>query len=217
MKKITVVAMVLAAFLAMQFLGVSQAAAAKVDTDKGTRALVFQFSGLSDLGAGAYRSGIGMRYYIQNGLALRPGLRFDMLSHKTKSGSTTLTDAKETDMAVGFSLAIEKHAAGVGSLSPYIGAEAGVNMFSNKTEPSHAVGATYESTDKGMSFGVGGLAGFEWGFSEGVTLGAEYTLGLSFGSGKTESKVGSTTTTTDDTSGMAVGFGTASFYLSVNW
>jgi opacity protein-like surface antigen len=224
MKKITIVTIVLAAFLAAQMFGASQASAAKVETAKGTRALVFQFSGLSNLGAGAYKGGLGMRYYIQNGLALRPGLQVDFSAQKTKDTIHTpaWTDAKHNITGIGLDLAVEKHATGMGSLSPYIGAEVGVSMMNDKTEPSLpatiSTGTLLKATEKGMKFGIGGLAGFEWGFTEGVTLGAEYTLGLSFNTGKTEyTYQGAPVVTTGDTKGMSLGFGTASFYLSVNW
>lgn len=222
MKKITIVTIVLAAFLAVQFLGATQAVAAKVETEKGTRALVFQFSGLSSLGAGAYKSGIGMRYYIQPGLALRPGLQFDYASETTKTQLSGYSDAKDKMMAMGINLAVEKHAPGMGSLSPYIGAIAGFSIYNNSSEPSLPgtipTGTWIKGTEKGMNIGVGGLAGFEWGFSEGVTLGAEYVLGLYIGSGKEENEYqGQATQTSDDMSDMGLGFGTASFYLSVNW
>lgn len=222
MKKIAVVAVVLVALLGAHLFSASDAAAAKVETAQGTRALVFQFSGLSSLGAGAYQGGIGMRYYMQDGLALRPGVVFDMLSSTEKAPVSGFTDDKESATVVGINLAIEKHAAGMGSLSPYLGADAGFSMSNVKEEPSVSSspvnGTVLKSTTKGTAFGVGLLAGFEWGFSEGVTLGAEYKLSATFGSSKEETEIkGLPTVTTDDISGSMIGFGTASFFLSVAW
>ena len=74
-----------------------------------------------------------------------------------------------------------------------------------------------EVKDKLMSFGVGGVLGFEWGFTESLTLGGEYGLGLAIASHKVEETVGDTTTTDVDETGMSLGISTASVFLSVTF
>jgi opacity protein-like surface antigen len=195
--------------------------AADVVTTAGSKALVFQFNGLSNLGLGTYNGGIGMRYYLKDKLALRPGLELGLSQDKTKAGISGYSDDKVTDMGFGLSLALEKHMTPVQSISPYIGAGAGFNISNNKHEYSVSsnptTGTTLKVTDKGMGFGVFGLAGFEWGFTNSVTLGGEYRLGLNIGSGKTETeRQGQATVTSNDSSSFGVGFGVASLYISVN-
>lgn len=185
------------------------AAAAPIETKAGTKALVFQFSGLSDLGLSGYQGGIGARYYFQDGMALRPGIDIGISSSKDKTEDPEL---KNTGTTLGLSLAVEKHLAGAKSISPYIGAGAGFHYGKDKEEQGSA-----EATDKLTTVNVAALAGFEWGFTESLSLGGEYSLGFATGSHKTEHKANNTTVTTVDESGMMVGVSTASVFLSVNW
>jgi opacity protein-like surface antigen len=185
------------------------AAAAPIETKAGTKALVFQFSGLSDLGLSGYQGGIGARYYFQDGMALRPGLDIGISSSKDK---TEDPEVKDTGTLFGLSLAVEKHLAGAKSISPYLGAGVGFHYGQDKTEQGD-----FSETDKATTISVAGLAGFEWGFTESLSLGGEYSLGFATGSHKTERKSNNTTVTTVDESGSVIGVGTASVFLSVNW
>jgi opacity protein-like surface antigen len=183
--------------------------AAPIDTKAGTKAVVFQFSGLSNLGVSEYMGGIGMRYYIQDDLALRPGINIGIGTAKDKQQDP---ERKTTDTTFGLNLTLEKHMAGAASISPYIGARAGFDYSKDKNEQGDN-----ESTDKRTGFGVAGVLGFEWGFTESLTLGGEYALGVRSGSREVEVKTGSTTETTRDESSMDFGISTASVFLSVAW
>jgi opacity protein-like surface antigen len=212
----------------------SMAQAAAVETTAGTKAMVFRFSGLSNLGLSGYSSlldlgdldvpanvGVGVRYYISDGLAIRPGLDIGMASTKTK-GQGGFTDAKTSGSVIGLSVAVEKHLPGPASVSPYMGAGAGFMMAKVTVEPSRFLpsdpGDELKTTDKATMFNVFGMLGFEWGFTESLTLGGEYRLGLNSASGSTEEEMQSAPTIkSDEISGLGVGFGTASVYLSVGW
>lgn len=185
------------------------AAAAEIVTKAGTKALVFQFSGLSDLGLSGYQGGIGARYYMSDGLALRPGIDIGLASTKDK---TEDPEWKETVTTMGLSLALEKHLAGAKSISPYIGAGAGFHYGKDKEEQGDD-----EQVEKATTISLAALAGFEWGFTESLSLGGEYSFGFATGSHKTEITHNNTTVTTADDSGMMVGVSTASVFLSVNW
>lgn len=187
----------------------SPAVAAPIETKAGTKAVVFQFSGLSNLGLGTYNGGIGMRYYLNDGMALRPGLQLGFSSTKDK---VTDPETKTTNYNVGANITLEKHLPGAKSISPYVGAQVGVRMGQDKDTQGDN-----EITDKTMGVGLGGVLGFEWGFTESVTLGGEYNLGLNFGTRKVEHKLNNSTTTTTDESGMSLGIGTASVFISVAW
>jgi opacity protein-like surface antigen len=215
MKRILLVA------LALVFLA-GAVQAAEVNTKAGTKNLVFQFSGLSNLGLGNYDTGFGMRYYLSDDMALVPALKLGFSSTKTKSGVTGYSDDKTTGMRFGVDLALEKHTKAIGAISPCIGAGVGFVAASSKHEPSRLssppTGTTLKVTDKSMGFGVFGLCGFEWAWTSGLTLGGEYRLGLQMDSGKRETELqGTNTQTSDDTSGFGLGIGTASVFLSVEF
>lgn len=212
----------------------SMAQAAAVETTAGTKAMVFRFSGLSDLGLSGYSGlpdftgldvpanvGVGVRYYISDGLAIRPGLDVGMASTKTK-GAGGWTDEKESKSVIGLSVAVEKHLPGPANVSPYMGAGAGVAMGKHTTEPTRFLpsdpGDELKTTDKATMFNVFAMLGFEWGFTESLTLGGEYRLGLNAASGSSEEERQSAPTIkSGEISGIGIGFGTASVYLSAGW
>ncbi len=203
MKKVLLVLGLMALVVAL----VSPVVAAPIETKAGTKAMVFQFSGLSDLGLGRYSGGVGLRYYMSDDMALRPGVQIGYSKFKDKSDDP---EVETTMMNVGANITVEKHFTGGKSISPYVGAQVGVAYGQDKDTAGDV-----EVKDKLMSFGVGGVLGFEWGFTESLTLGGEYNLGLRIASHKVEATTDSTTETTTDESGMSLGIGTASVFLSV--
>jgi hypothetical protein len=194
----------------------SPVVAAPIETKAGTKAMVFQFSGLSNLGLGTYNGGIGMRYYLSDGLALRPGVQFGVQS-ATQKKTDSLPKREEASAQIGVNLALEKHFASVKSISPYIGAQAGFTSVADVTKRyNFSTGDEIdETTDARARIGLAALLGFEWGFTESLTLGGEYALGFGTGAHKVEVKTdGVKATTTDDTF-FDLGFSTASVFLSV--
>jgi opacity protein-like surface antigen len=186
-------------------VSVSFAQAATVDTSKGAKALVFQFSGLSTLGVSGYQGeyGLGVRYYIQNNLAIRPGIVLDI----SKLKNNAVTPAAEIkDTGFGLNLAVEKHIGAASNVSPYLGAEAGFDY--SKHTPAGATPVSTKVTD----FKVGLLAGFQWGFTDNLSLGGEYMLGATIGKTKTDD-----TPVTVDASNTEFGISTASVFFSVAW
>lgn len=199
----------------------SAAEAADVKTEKGTKAMVFEFSGLSDLGLSRYGAGIGMRYYFRDGLAIRPGLQFDWDSGTTK-GVGGSSDEESSRLSIGINTTLEKHLPGPKSISPYLGTQLGFGYFKNVQEPSvprpPTIGTLLKTTHKNTSFWVWGLLGFEWGFTESLTLGGEYQFGFDYNSGYREDERQSIATLkSDDKSSLEFNFWTAGLFLSVNW
>ena len=187
----------------------STALAAEVPTSRGDKAMIFMFDGLAFLSTEEYGGeyGVGMRYYISDGTALRVGVQFGKDTFKDDD-----FDQEYTDSVYGASVVYEKHMAGsCSSVAPYWGIGAGFSMMSDKYEDS--VGDTW--TDSGTGFAGFGLLGFEWGFTDCLTLGGEYMLGFESWSSDTESDIGGVTNTYNEYSGSVMGFGTASVYLSV--
>lgn len=186
------------------------AMAGDVPMAAGDKAMVFMFSGLDDLHLDGYGGeyGIGMRYYIASGTALRVGLEF---------GSGSFED-KELDMEgdtsdYGVMVMYEKHMKGpCASVSPYWGLGVGYTAWSNKlTVDSDWI----EMSESG--YGFLGALGFEWAFTDCLTLGGEYQLGVWKYSGETEEDIGGSTDTYNEYEGSFMGAGTASVYLSVYW
>jgi opacity protein-like surface antigen len=171
--------------------------AAEIVTIPGTRNLVFQFSGLSELGLGGYQGGVGGRYYTSNRTALRAGLIFSSASVTLKDGSDEAT-ATTTD--IGGELVMEMHMPAGKSVSPYVGGGASFESVSTSVESFE--GPTVSA------FGLFAVAGFEWGFAESLSLGGEYRLGLRSVSGMVEEHG-------YDMSTLAIGISTASVFLSV--
>ncbi len=200
---------VVVAALATVSMGIPQARAAAVNTSKGNCSMLFQFNGLSNLSTSAYKGGFGFRHFIQDGMAIRPMVTVGIGSEKDKPLSSNDVESKETSTEFGAEITIEKHAAAIGPVSPYMGGQAGFSTTKDKAE----VDGNETGSVKSTNFGVGAVAGFVWGFGEGVTLGGEYSLSFSTGSG--ERTVGDNKVS--DTSRTNIGIGTASLFLSVAW
>jgi len=194
-------------------------AAAPVHTAKGDKAMIFGFQGLNDLGLdGPLGSwSVGMRYYISHGNALRAVLSYgsDSWTDKGLEEGEDDYEFKESEMGIG--LAYEKHLeAPCASVSPYLGG--GVHYYKWSEEGPIAIGRDYPvETEDESGFYVFGMAGFEWGFTECMTLGGEYQLGFSSGSYSDEVEYGGDSTTLDEEDYSWMGFSTASVFLSVYW
>ena len=196
--------------LAVMLVATTALAAAEVPTSRGDKAMVFMFNGLCYLSAEEYGEyGVGMRYYIADGTAIRLGVQF---------GKDTFKDDDWNDewnySVYGVNAVYEKHMAGpCSSVSPYWGLGAGYTTYSDKYEDD--VGDTW--TNSGTGFAGFGVMGFEWGFTDCLTLGGDYMLGFESWSSDTEADIGGVTNTYNEYSGSFMGFGTASVYLSVYW
>ena len=239
------------AIIAVMLIG-TIATAAEVPTSEGDKAMVFTFSGFDNLGVLPYggmsladilpeeedrdenlealegfTGGLGMRYYISDGMAVRSGLTLSMASVTNTCEWDGWTDPKASLTSFGIDVMIEKHMdVPFNSISPYIGVGGNFGMVSLKSEPSVLETPDWlQTTEEKTSittFGVGAALGFEWAFVDGMTLGAEYKLGFTSLSGKTETETQGTGSpgrgdTSDEWSASLMGFGTSSVLLSVYW
>jgi hypothetical protein len=199
---------------------------AEVVTSAGSNALLFQFNGLDNLGIGNFQGGIGIRHYLKDRVAIRPSVTFDLGTVKDKMpADENLSEVKTTDTGGGVNLVLENHFGKGGSVSPYTGIGAGVNFAQRKVEnvftSTPTTGAVTETKDKGTNFQGFAVLGFEWGFAESITLGGEYRLGFTTGSGSREvTQQGVGTNKTNDNSGFGVGVNSANqgaLFISVAW
>jgi opacity protein-like surface antigen len=162
---------------------------------QGDKALLFNFVGLSTLNLNAYQGGIGGKYFLSDGLAVRAMLLFG-LDNKTTSGVPQSTD---NSLSFGIGGGIEYHLPLASRLSPYLG---GVFSFLNSAETTNPGGGRINST----SFGLGAIGGLEYFFNQNLSLGAEYQFGIS--------STNSSETGSPSTNELKLGFQTAGLTLA---
>lgn len=222
------VCVVSALLLVAVLLAAGTATAATVPTSKGDKAMVFQFHGLDALALSAYGGGFGMRYYLADDLALRGAVVFDKYSKTEEPESVADPDEPDCEFSsteMGLHVVVEKHLEGCGpSVSPYLGVGGGFSKYSSeeKEADSWGVGEWGQdvTTEDSTRLSLYGVAGFEWAFTDCLTLGGEYVLGFWSGSGEEEvdfAEPGVDTWKDGKISESWMGFGTASVYLSVYW
>jgi hypothetical protein len=205
-------------------------------TSKGDKALLFQFSGLSNLGATAYGSatknipiqdytynftmyGLGMKYYFADDFAGTGALLFGMNSTTTKAAVAGDADTKDSKMGFGLDLGLKSNMMKSGPFVAFIGGGINFVFFSGTYEPQ-AYDPTKNDKYEGsaIDFGLNGLVGFEYFIYDRISLGAEYRLGFTTSSGSIDyTPAGGTTTKHDLPSEINIGFSTVSFTLAAYW
>ncbi|MBD3348122.1 MAG: outer membrane beta-barrel protein [Candidatus Eisenbacteria bacterium] len=213
-------------FVAAFMLVAGVALGAEVPTMKGDKAMVFMFDGLDDLDLDSYAGGIGMRYYFGDYMAIRGGVMFDMYSETEEPCSDApdgYPDYEYSSSAYGIELVFEKHLEGCSpSVSPYFGVGGYFRMMSSEEKDPTATEDGYGTdvcTEDYTYLGLFGALGFEWAFTDCMTLGGEYTVGFQSMSGEEETDYAyeGVDTETCEESGSWMGFDEASVYLSVYW
>jgi hypothetical protein len=198
------------------------AMAGEVPMSMGDKAMIFMFDGLARLDLdGYYCGGFGMRYYIADGTAIRGALLFDKYSHVDEANDEGYADTENNFTGYGLEAVYEKHMESMcPSVGPYWGIGASFMMGSDEyVNPTGPDGGTSTVTYKENYFSIFGALGFEWAFTDCMTLGGEYQLGFWKGSGETESDYsgGDRSETYDKYSDTWIGFDEASVFLSVYW
>jgi len=157
--------------------------------------------------------GAGYRYYFSPQFSLMGGVNFGM--DKT-SASYTGGSAETTTTTYGISLDGMYQFKPLYSIAPYIGLNANFGMFNSEVK-STSGSTTYTTTNKGSAFGGGLGVGFDWYFTEGMSLGGKYTLGIrSYTAPELETTGGPTSVTLTGADRTMIGFGIASIYLNVH-
>lgn len=193
----------------------------------GSKALLFSFSGLAFLNAGAFDGGVGAKYFLSENLAVRGGLNFVSASQTVPANPNPAQqgiDGSISATTIGVSAAAELHM-GKGRVRPFLGGGAAFAMTSteNKSDevgnppPAQTViknrigGETIDGTNYqgATTLSVFGLAGFEFFLYKEVSLSAEYRLGFTT-SGLKDQEVTAGTVTATTKAGTATGIGFAS-------
>ena len=154
--------------------------------------------------------GAGFRYFFTNQIAAVLGLNFG-------TGSTSQEfengDKAETSSSTfGLSVDGNYHLKPLYSVSPYVGVNLNFGNYSSTVELTED-GTTTKTEFSGSGFGFGINFGFDWYFTEGLSLGGKYTLGYR-SLGKPEEKSGNTTV--EGQSSSSFGVGSASVILNVH-
>jgi len=156
---------------------------------KGTRQLVFSFDSWS---LGSYNGGVGIRYFLADDVAIRPGLDFrieDVSDNDTSEGDITLmADSTSLDIATfGLSVFLEKYVGGLEKLTPFLGVGLGYAYSSSDNMQIHHTyrrglqdgywSDCYHRTSHTID--IMGTLGLQWYFTDHISLGGQYNLTVS--------------------------------------
>lgn len=126
--------------------------------------------------------GVGFKFFVSDNMALRLGLAFRAFEEgKEEIDQTALGGprGKEQRNTTGINFGAEYHFRPLYSTSPYIGAAISFLTDNHKSVYTGAgAGNTTQFNWKSTSFGVQAIGGFNWFFTEGIALGAEYGVGF---------------------------------------
>ena len=187
----------------------------KPQTGAGSKAVLFEFSGLSNLGVAPFHGGIGLKYYLAPMMALRGSIGIGYYS-KTTKGAPGSTDEKQSTTEIPIGAGLEYHVLNAKNVSMYLGGELGVGLSSASTSESVPVGNPERSTSASTTtFGIGGILGVEYFVSQSMSVAGEYRLGFSTSSGSVEAKSGGVSVKTDLPTETRFGTGTATLTVAI--
>jgi hypothetical protein len=187
-----------------------------------SKAMLFTFSGLSNLGAFSYNGGIGGKYFLTDPIALRASIQF-MGGNQVLRPATVGSDGSISGVRFGGSVGGEYHLL-MTRVSPYVGATIGADITSTESKPQvegnltqvakitknnksgeNIGGVAYAA---GSNFNVGLLGGVEFFIVKELSLSAEYQFGFNMNSRADEQIIDGNTTTTTKL-GMLTSYGIA--------
>ncbi len=155
--------------------------------------------------------GAGFRYFFTDEIGVTLGLSFGSGSSTQEFANGDKTEISSTSFGVGIDA--NYHLKALYSVSPYFGIN--LNFGTNSSTIDATEEGTTTSTDfSGSGFGAGLNFGFDWYFTEGLSLGGKYTLGFR-SLGKPDQKTGNVTV--EGPSSTSFGIGTASVILNVHF
>ncbi len=205
-------------------------------TSKGDKQLVFRFEGLSYLGLNSYHrdagaicydddcyacgGGFGMRYFIDDGRAIRFGINLaygaDKWADYYDEGDEKW-DREISCLEFGFEAWYEKYFPVIHSIAPYMGFGFGYTYGSYEEKGNWGCAKATDTTTLSY-FDVMGALGFQWYFTQGMSLGGEYRVGYTYSSGKEEYEPCSGDKITEsDFSGNHLNWYPVAFYFAVHF
>ena len=156
-------------------------------------------------------AGAGFQYFVTNQIAIGLGLNFGNSSTNRVSTEGT-SDFSETTFGV--SVDANYHLSSLYSVSPYIGLTFNLASYSAKSEVTPTNGTLQTVEYSGSGLGAGLQFGFDWYFTEGLSLGGKYMVGFrSLG----KPSVKQLATTVEGGSTTQLGISSASVMLNVHF
>ncbi len=166
---------------------------------QGSRAVLFNFSGLGNLNLTGYDGGIGGKYFIDQDVAIRGMLMFGI--DNTSTNNTGGAPQPSTDrMSFGIQGGLEYHLPLNSNVSPYLG---GLVSFSTNAATNNPGAAKVINN----MFGLSAVGGVEYFFNQNISLSAEYQFGLTTTSGSNSNG--------PSTNRLQLGFQTAGLTMAV--
>jgi hypothetical protein len=154
--------------------------------------------------------GAGFRYFVTDRIAIGAGLSFGSTS------STLEDDNGKTEDALtlfGISVDVNYHLRSLYSVSPYVGLHVNYGHLSGSSDFTPDGGETLPTDYTGSGVGIAAQFGFDWYFTEGLSLGGKYALGFqSLGKPEITTEDG----TEEGPSSTAFGISTFSVMLNVH-
>ncbi|MBM2816834.1 MAG: b-brl 2 protein [Ignavibacteria bacterium] len=195
------------------------------ETNQGAAAMVFTYtpfqSNIGSAGAGyAYATdqiiapipGIGLKAFISDRLSLGFAVGLGLVS----STPDKSTDMSTSETLLGLSIDCNSHFKPLYGISPYFGGNINFGYYDKGTKVESGGNKTETSTS-GLIIGIGPQLGFDWYFTDGIALGAKYTLTFLYcPEPSKETKTNSNTTTVDGDSRIKLSTGNATFTLTVH-
>ena len=196
----------------------------KPEVYQGSQAFVFQYTpfqtnlepvfvgtiSIPDQTLSASLYGAGYQYYVTGQIALVLGLSFGTASSSLEDDN----GSSESSLTVfGISVDGNYHFVSLYGVSPYVGLRINYGLLSGSDEFTPDGGETQTTEYSGNGFGIAAQCGFDWYFTEGLSLGGKYSLGFqSLGNPEVTDENG----TQEGPGSTAFGIGTFSVILNVH-
>lgn len=119
--------------------------------------------------------GAGFRYFVTNQIAIALGVSFGT-SSSTLETETGRSESSATIFGVGIDA--NYHLMSLYGVSPYVGVNVNLSSLSATDEFTPEGGATEITDYSGSGWGIAAQCGFDWYFTEGLSLGGKYALGF---------------------------------------
>lgn len=161
--------------------------------------------------------GAGFQYYVTKEIALVLGVAFGTSTESQDSMNTSTPKNETSNTSMGVALDANYHFKALYSVSPYFGVNVNYGSYS-ETDETTVGGTTSKIESKGTGLGAGLNFGFDWYFTEGLSIGGKYTIGFrSMGAPEVTTTAGSTSNTMTGPSSTSIGIGSASVILNVHF
>ena len=119
--------------------------------------------------------GAGFRYFVTNQIAIALGLSFGT-SSSTLESETGKSESSATVFGVGIDA--NYHLMSLYVVTPYVGANINFSSLTASEEFTPEGEATEITDYSGSGWGIAAQFGFDWYFTEGLSLGGKYALGF---------------------------------------